>query len=316
MTVLITGGMGFIGLHTARRFLDRGEDVVLTLFHTRREPDFIKNEIGKRVHVESLDITSAHDAIEVVRKHGVTGIVHLAVPGLAALSPAEDYRVNMGGLINVLEAARLGGVRRVTLASSVAVYSGLKQGPFREDAPLPLASSNPTETFKKASEVLALHYADRAGLEVISARLSGIYGPLYHTLANAPSRIAHAAARGAPADFAGSRGGAPFADDEGDFCYVKDCALGLELVQATDQLPHRIYNIGASVARTHRDLVEAARKVVPGVQVSLQAGRGPRSRPAPYLDTSRATADLGFFPEFDVEKGMADYIGWLRDHPL
>ena len=101
--ILITGGMGFIGLHTARRFLDAGESVVITQFTQRREPDFIKDEIGKRVIIERLDVTSVHDAIEVVRKHKVTGIIHLAVPGLAALTPAEDYRVNMQGFINVLE---------------------------------------------------------------------------------------------------------------------------------------------------------------------------------------------------------------------
>src|SRR6059036_1590197 len=110
--ILITGGMGFIGLHTARRFLDAGEEVVITQFSTRREPDFIKDEIGKRVTVERLDVTNTLETIDLVRRHKVTGIVHLAVPGLAALSAAEDYRVNMMGLLNVLEAARLGDVKR------------------------------------------------------------------------------------------------------------------------------------------------------------------------------------------------------------
>ena len=105
--ILITGGLGFIGLHTARRFLDVGEQVVLTQFRVRREPDFIKDEIGKRVFIERLDVTSAHDVIDVVRKHKVNGIVHLAVPALAALSAAEDYRVNVMGFLNIWEAARL-----------------------------------------------------------------------------------------------------------------------------------------------------------------------------------------------------------------
>src|SRR2546421_270689 len=86
--ILITGGMGFIGLHTARRFLDAGEQVVITQFTTRREPDFIKDELGKRVFVERVDVTSHHDVTEVVRKHKVTGIIHLAVPALAALTAA------------------------------------------------------------------------------------------------------------------------------------------------------------------------------------------------------------------------------------
>ena len=90
--ILITGGLGFIGLHTARRFLDVGEEVVLTHYRVRRKPDFIKGEIGKRAFIETLDVTASHDVIDLVRRHKVTGIVHLAVPGLGALSAAEEDR--------------------------------------------------------------------------------------------------------------------------------------------------------------------------------------------------------------------------------
>ena len=53
---LVTGGLGFIGLHTARALLDRGEDVVLTQYRVAREPDFIKPELGKRAFIEQLDV--------------------------------------------------------------------------------------------------------------------------------------------------------------------------------------------------------------------------------------------------------------------
>jgi len=154
--ILITGGLGFIGLHTAKRFLDAGEKVVLTHYRVRREPDFIKAEIGKSVFIEPLDVTSAHDAIDLARKHKVTGIVHLAVPGLNALSAADDYRVNVTGWLNILEAGRLCDARRISLASSIAVYAGLPAGPFREDMLLPVNSGNATETFKKALEILGM----------------------------------------------------------------------------------------------------------------------------------------------------------------
>ena len=314
--ILITGGMGFIGLHTARRFLDAGESVVITQFTQRREPDFIKDEIGKRVIVERLDVTSAHDAVEIVRKHKVTGIIHLAVPGLAALSPAEDYRVNMQGFINILEAARLNDVRRVTFASSVSVYTGLKAGPFHEDMLLPMESGNATETYKKAWEILGHHYGARSGVEVVAARASGIWGPLYHSMANLPSRICHAAVKGVPANFAGARGGAPFADDEGDFCYVKDCALGFYLLQTAGNLPHRIYNIAGGGARTNADLLAAAKRVIPTAQADLQPGKSGRSRPNGYLDITRATQDVGYVPAFTLESAVEDYIGWLRNNPV
>ena len=123
--VLITGGMGFIALHTARKFLDAGESVIVTRFRKWREPSFLKDEFGKRVIVENLDTTSPFDCLSLVRKHNVESIVHLAMSGVSALSPADDFRVNMLGLVNLLEAARVAGVQRFTIGSSVTVYNGL-----------------------------------------------------------------------------------------------------------------------------------------------------------------------------------------------
>ena len=314
--ILITGGMGFIGLHTARRFLDSGESVVITQFQQRREPEFIRDEFGKRVFVERLDVTNAHGVMDVVHRHKVTGIVDLVAPALNALSPTEDYHVNMDGLINILEAARLFDVRRVILGSSIGVYSGVPEGPYREDMFLPVTSTNPTETWKKAWEITGLHYGDRTGLDVISARLSGIYGPLYHTLVNLPSRMCHAAAKGVAADFSGARGGAPFEEDQSDFCYVKDCAQGLQLLMSAEKLPNRIYNVAAGVARSNKELAEAVQRVVPNTEIKLQPGKGPRYKPNQYLDITRARNDVGYTQEYPIERAVEDYIGWLRTNPV
>jgi UDP-glucose 4-epimerase len=313
--ILITGGLGFIGLHTARRFLDTGENVVLTHYRVRREPDLIKDEIGKRVFIETLDVTSSHDVIDVVRRHKATGIVHLAVPALGALSPAEDYRVNMVGFLNILEAARLNDVRRVSLGSSIAVYASLPEGPFREDALVSVHSGNPTETFKKAMEILGLHYASRTGLEVVALRIGNPFGPLYHTLAAPSSRICHAAAKQIPVDFTGARGGAPHEQDETGALYVKDCAAAIQLIQTANKLTHRAYNIGGPRPVTYGELVAAVKKAVPNAQIVLQSGRGPRYRPNGYMDIGRIKEELGYQPHYHLDHGVAEYIDWLRNHP-
>ena len=312
--ILITGGLGFIGLHTARRFLDVGEQVVLTQFRVRREPDFIKAELGKRAFIETLDVTSAHDVIEIVRKYRVTGIVHLAVPGLGALSAAEDYRMNVMGFLNVVEAARLFDVRRVSVASSVAVYAGLAEGPFREDALVPVHSGNPTETFKKALEILGLHYAARTNLEIVALRIGTPFGPLYHSLAAPTSRIIHAAAKGLPADFTGARGGAPHQDDDTGAFYVKDCARAIQLLQLAEKLTHRIFNISAERPMKYREFVEAVKKAVPSAQIDLPPGHGPRNRPNAYMDISRLKQEVGYQPEYSLERGVNEYIDWLKNH--
>jgi UDP-glucose 4-epimerase len=311
--VLITGGMGFIGLHTARKFLDVGENVVITRFRAWREPSFLKEEFGKRVIVKNLDTTSPFDCLSLVREHKVDSIVHLAMPGLAALSPAEDFRVNMLGLINLLEAARVAGVRRFTIGSSVAVYGGLA-GPFREEQALNVESASATSAFKKAFEILALHYADRTKLDVIALRIGVIWGPLYHSMKNMPSRMIHGAMQGGTVDLtreAGVPGGPCCEDDETDLCYVKDCAKAIRMVQMATTLKHRIYNVGSGKPTSNAQLREAVLKTVPGVRIILQPGRSTECCTNAYLEISRLHADTGYEPEFTLESGVADYVKWL-----
>ena len=312
MTVLITGGMGFTGLHTARAFLDAGEDVAITWYQTWREPDFLKDEYHKRVQIERLDVSSHHDMVEAVRKTGATQICHLAVPGLGALSPAEDFRVNMAGLINVLEAGRLFGAKRISVASSQTVYAGLQEGPFREDINLPADSRSNTEAFKKAWEILALHWGDRTGVEVVILRLGGIVGPLYHTLANLMSRMVHAAVKGEEIDYTRGRGGVPFAEDTQDWGYVKNLALAIQLLHTTEKLNHRIYNVGGGRAVTNQEVVDAVHKVIPDAKLPMNEGRSPRWRPNAHMDLTRLKEDTGYRAPYEIPEAVADYIKWLQ----
>ena len=309
MTVLITGGMGFIGLHTARAFLDAGEDVVITWYQTWRDPGFIKDEYGKRVIVEKADVSQPGVIRDLAVKHQVDGIVHLAVPGLGALGAAEDYHVNMDGLIGVLEAAREAEVKRLSIASSIGVYHSMGDGPWFETDRLPVESANPTEAFKKAWEILALNYSDKTGIEIVNMRIGGIWGPLYHSGMNLPSRITHAAVKGAEPEY--MRGNVPFAEEFADICYVKDLAQGIRTVQMAENLGHRIYNVGQGVGTVNGQLEAAVKKVIPDAQINFQAGRSPGYKANAYMDTSRV-ASLGFETMYSIDNAFADYIDWLR----
>jgi UDP-glucose 4-epimerase len=304
--------MGFIGLHTAKAIVDAGEDVVVTMWRTRREPDFIKPYLGNRVKVETVDVVDADGLVKAGEKHNVDGIVHLAVPGLGALTPAEDYKTNMDGLLNILQVAEKLKVKRLSVASSVAVYAGLGDGPYKEDDRLPLESHNPTEAFKKAFEILGLHYAERAGMDVVMLRIAGIWGPLYHTMANLPSRLTHAAVKGTDPNLAGGRGGVPFAEDTGDLCYVKDCASGIQKVQMADKLSGRIYNVAGGKATPWGDLLKSVQKAVPGFNADLKPGKGPGHKKDAYLGLTRTTADTGYQPKWSLDDAVKDYADWIR----
>jgi UDP-glucose 4-epimerase len=323
--ILITGGMGFIGLHVAKKLLESGEDVVLTQHQARREPDFLKPDFpkteggpksGPQSVIERVDITSTFDVIEVVRRHKVRRIVHLVAPPVRGISPSEDYRINTEGLINVLEAARINDVDRVALGSSGSVYLGIPQGPYPETIPLPTESRNPVEAYKKALETMALHYASRTGMQVATMRLGHIYGPMYYSMVNLPSRLCHAAVAGRAPDYSAAPGGIPFQDDEGDFCYVKDCAKGIALIATAQSLKHTIYNVGGGVAITNGDVANAVVKAVPGFVSGLQPGRGPAYRSNPMMKLDHIQDDTGYQPDYTIDTAIADYIDWLRGNPL
>ncbi|HLF71450.1 MAG TPA: NAD(P)-dependent oxidoreductase [Dehalococcoidia bacterium] len=311
---LVTGGMGFIGLHVVRQLLDAGEDVVITWNRSWRVPEFWADDLGKRVIAERVDVANPHEVSAAVVKHKVDSIIHAAAPGFGASSLTQDYATHLQGLINVIEAANLASVRRLTFLSSSTLYQGLAAGPYREDAPLPLESRNATEAFKKAGEALLFHYADRMKLDVATVRPRQVYGPMYYSMANLPSRLCHAAVKGALPDYGAA--GPPFAEDTGDFTNVHDCAEVVRLVHLAPSLRHRVYNVGGGRAVTMQELADTVRKQMPDAKIELKPGENPRGNPpANYLDLSRLKDEFNFAPRYPVEAGIPDYIAWLATHP-
>lgn len=306
--ILITGGMGFIGMHVARE-LAATDDVVLGYNRTVRTPAEMTELIGREVPGVRLDTGSPYSVARAIAEYRPDSIVHLAVPALGAFPPAEETLANITGLVNVLEAAQNGGVPRVSLASSLAVYGGLDGGPYAETRALPVESASPTGAMKKAEETLALHYADRTGLDVRLLRIAVIYGPLYSTLANLAGRLTHLAVRGTlPDRVAGPWTAAQLPSL--DLCYVRDCASAIRTVHTAERPAHRIYNIGAGRTVTPADLLDAAAKAVPGAALPEEVRDAPTAA-GTHMDIGRIGEEFGWAPKYSVDDGVRDYAEWL-----
>lgn len=322
--VLVTGGMGFIGLHTVRALVDLGHSCVLTSHRTIRQPGFLQAEIGDRALVEQLDVADRDAVLALGDRHQIVGIVHLADPALSHLAtpdlvPAaliEDQRRGIDALLNVLEAAAGWQARRVTLASTIGVYAGLPDTRgVREDSPLPLeAAGNPVGEWKKTVELHTTSLAGRLDVELVIARLPAVWGPLGRNSSRffAAPGLVHAAAAGNPMTSAPSTN-PTYADEAIDMLYVKDCARAIALLQTHPQLHHTTYNIGSGHATSNQQLVHAIRAVAPNARLELHPGRNPAGpRHDTYLDTTRLRKDTGFEPQHDLQAAAADYISWLQ----
>jgi UDP-glucose 4-epimerase len=306
--ILVTGGAGFVGSHTVRALLDLGESCVLVQRRDPGLPPLIADASGARVRVERADLADLPALLEVGERHPISGIVHLASPGIGAADTIAALRANTDVLLNVLEAATRWKVPRVGVASTIGIYLGVDDEVRREEIPLPMTGTHPVETYKKNAELLSSFVAAQAGFEVVNLRIGGVWGPLGRP--SSPFMIApqlvHAAVRGT------DPGLTAYAEDGIDLVYAKDAGRGIALLQTADRLAHRTYNVSSGRTTTNRELLAAVRKAVPGVKADLAEGHDPRGPGRDqWLDITRIRQDTGYGPEYDTERGVADYVEWL-----
>ncbi|MER5650159.1 NAD(P)-dependent oxidoreductase [Streptosporangium sp. NPDC002524] len=308
--ILVTGGLGFIGSHTVQALLDAGEECVLV---QRRAAETLTGRFDRPVLVEQGDVNVPDTLLGIGKRHHITGIVHLAgsMPWPPSSEPpVEAARHALGGLLNIIQAAQDWGVRRVGIASTIGVYSGIAaKDALTEDLPLAMGSFHLIPTFKKIGELLNAHLADATGIDIVNYRISGTWGPLGHSDPFFPApELVHAAARGRAADLSGMSRPA-YAEDALDLCYVKDTGRAIALLQTADKLRHQTYNVASGRSTSNAEIIAAIKKVVPDARIDLPTG-GNASRA--YLDITRLREDTGYRPEYDSERAAADYIAWLR----
>ena len=304
--ILVTGGLGMIGAHTARALVDLGHEVVVTAHRRTEVPSFLAG----RVTVEALDATDRDAFLALGRRHDISDIVHLAgsIPGE---DPVRFLRTDTAGLLNALDAARTWGVRRFAVASSLGVYVGRPEVPWHEELALPTAAlPHLIVAFKKAVEPLTTHGLQGSGVQPVVLRIGSIWGPLMDP--ESPFNPIP------PYISAVLRGEAPrplHADDGGDSCYAPDAGRAIALLTTAETLRHTTYNVSRGRPATNRELADALQAIIPGLRLELLPGRQNGPGDDPYLDTTRLTQDTGFTPAFDVAAAVADYVAWRADNP-
>jgi len=308
--ILVTGGLGFIGSHTVRALLDHGYPCLVTQHRSTDVPDFLLDHLDAHAVFASVDVTNRSQVLALGDDHPIDGVVHFV--GALSADPFRDMRDATAALANVLEAAHTWQVKRVLVASAIGVY-GLPRDPrpLNEES-FVLLAGNPHSIVaqKKVAEIYAEFVASSLGMECVVLRIAGIYGPRYRGMRTFVSRLAHAVARTQPLDLTGVRFGAG-PDDGGDWCYVKDCARGIALLQTAPTLRHRIYNVGSGTVTRNREFAAAVPDSVPGASVAaMKSDDMPPTVAA--LDIDRLREDTGYMPHFDATTGLLDYVAWLR----
>jgi UDP-glucose 4-epimerase len=308
--VLVTGGAGFIGSHVAEAYLRDGwEVVVLDDLSRGHEANVPKGARLVRADIRSPEArrTVATGRFEVVNHHAAQIDVRVSVE-----RPAFDSDINVVGLVNLLEAAGEGGVRRVIFASSGGVvYGDPEVIPTRETAPkLPVS---PYGVSKLAGEYYLRALAALRGFEGVPMRYANVFGPRQDPKSEAgvvSIFVSRLLAKQQLLIFGDGR-------QTRDYVFVKDVARANLMastapVPAGTDLDAPAFNIATSVERSVLELADTVGKVM-GQKPKLEfapARPGELSRSA--LDVSKAKKALGWSPSYAFDDGLRELVEWFR----
>ncbi len=309
---LVTGGAGFIGSHVAEIYLEHGYevDVVDNLASGRRE----HVPVGARFH--ELDIGSP-EAARLVREGRFDVISHLAAQidvRKSVTDPSYDAGVNIGGALNLLEAARAGGARSRFVFSSTggAIYGDFVPVPTMED--MPKDPESPYGIAKLSVEYYMAYFARVHGLETVALRYSNVYGPRQnpHGEAGVVAIFCDRILSGRPMTVFGD------GMQTRDYVFVEDVARA-NLAAARASLPAmrtldtRSYNIGTAQETTVLQLAELLR-IAAGASTPIQlapARVGEQLRSVVNVD--KADRELGWKPRVSLADGLSATHGYFAN---
>lgn len=305
-TVLVTGGLGYIGSYVVPDLLSRGWRVRILDNYYRCDPEVAANLASMPgVEVIEGDVRYSTSIERAVR--GAEAVVHLAAVCInkSISDPTESIDVNLTGTQNVLEAAEGRGVRRVVFSSSASVYGNAVVMPMREDSPL-----NPVTPYciaKAASEQLLSFYGARAGISWLALRFFNVYGPGQPTDAYYTSVVLTFLRRLAT-------GEPPIIDGNGeqsmDFVHVSDVARAVGLA-LDSEVSADVLNVGTGIQTS---VAELADLLIQALGVDAE----PLFRPRPVLVTRREASIeriqevLSWAPEVPLKEGLATVVEHLR----
>ena len=332
MKLLVTGAAGFIGFHTAKLLLERGDEVVgldnlneyydVTLKHARlalltRYPSFK----FVKINLEDRDAMAALFAKERFQR-----VVHLGAQAgvrYSITAPFAYITSNVVGTMTVLEGCRHNGVEHLVFASTSSVYGANTRMPFSvhqsADHPLTLYAAT-----KKSNELMAHTYANLYGLPCTGLRFFTVYGP-FGRPDMALFLFTKAILAGQPIDVFN------YGHHKRDFTYVSDIVEGVVRAldhvaepnakwdgdrpdAATSKAPYRLYNIGnqqpVELLRYIELLEDCLGRKAEKNLLPLQLGDVPDT----WADVEDLVADVGYRPSTPVEQGVRSFVDWYLDY--
>lgn len=296
MNVLITGGAGFIGSHTADKLIDAGFNVVVV---DRADPLF-KNDRAVYYHID----LNGPKLAAIFEKHSFDYVIHLAAQASVSVSvadPIQDAQDNIMSSVRVIELCKKHNVKKIVVSSSAALYAVPQYLPVDEKHPVSFLS--PYAVSKSTME----DYVRLSGLDYIIFRYANVYGPRQNPYGEAGvvSIFIDRMINGCPIEIHGD------GEQTRDFVYVEDIAEvnKLALLSANK---NKTLNVSTKTKTSVNELFEIIRKntdyVLEPKHTAPRAGDIKDS----VLDNAEVTAVLGFAPKTPLNEGVAETVRFFQ----
>jgi len=314
MTLIVSGGAGFLGSHLLEALLAQGRSVTVidnfdpfypaeakrrNLVEAHRAGDFrlLEADIG--------DVDRCLAALA-LKPAEVEALVHLAArpgPRPSVREPQLYVRLNVGGTAGALELARRLEVPRFIFASSSSVYGARTEVPFREDDPA-VAPVSPYAATKRAGELLCYTYHVLTGMSVVALRFFSAYGPRQRP-DMAIAQFVSLIDRGMPVPVYGDGSASR------DHTYVSDIVAGV-VASLGVEAGYEVVNLGDSRAVRLDELVALIEESV-GKRARIDRRPAqPGDVPVTCADITKARRLLGYNPQVPIAEGLRRYVAWYR----
>lgn len=317
---LITGGVSLIGSHLTERLLAHGAAGIVLFDNLSLNATDVVGHLQQdpRVRVVRGDVLRLAPLADAMA--GIDGVYSLAALLTLPMSqdPALGLDVNITGVRNTLDAARLAGVKKIVLASSIAVY-GAETDLQEASTPLAHAGQSPPFVLYAASKLIGENlgrlYADRYDLAFNAVRFATVYGERQHARGVNALHILDSYQKL-------MAGQAPVIVGDGsevhDYIHAEDAAEGCIAAMARG-VSSRAYNISTGVATSIAGIVaivtrEAGSNIAPEFRADTRAARG-ASTSRLVVANDLAREDLGWSPKIPIEVGIARLLHWFKAQP-
>ena len=319
MRLLVTGGAGYIGSICSAVAVQAGHQV--TVLDNLGQGHRAAVPAGARlVEGDLLDPGALRGALQA----GIDAVIHCAGLMVVAESVARPelyYRHNVVGTLNLVDAMREAGVRRLVFSSTAAVYGEPEVVPIPEEAPA--QPGNPYGNTKLALDRMLADECAAHGLGAVSLRYFNVGGawqglgedhhPETHLI---PNVLAAAAGRAPAVQLFGTDYDTPDGTCIRDYVHIEDLAAAhLLALEAATEGRHDVYNLGSGNGYSVREVVDAARRVT-GRELEIEERpRRPGDSPRLVASSERIRARLGWVPRHGLDDIVRDAWEWMQSHP-